>query len=179
MHHVFVSIGSNIDRTNYICSALDVLQENFAELHCSPVYESEAVGFEGDNFYNLVVEFKTDLSLPELAKKLRAIEDAHGRDRNAPKFSARTLDLDILSYDKLKGNFAGIVLPREEITHNAFVLKPLADLAGQALHPGLQKTYEQLWQEFDAGKQKLWRIDFNWKDQALSGRAGRLLKQDK
>ncbi len=179
MHHVFVSIGSNIDRAKYICSALDALQENFAELHCSPVYESEAVGFEGDNFYNLVVGFKTDLTLPELAKKLRAIEDANGRDRSAPKFSARTLDLDILSYDNLRGNFAGIVLPREEITRNAFVLKPLADLAGQALHPELKKTYEQLWQEFDAGKQKLWRIDFNWKGQALSGKAVRSLIQEK
>ena len=168
MHEVFVSIGSNINREEYICSSLDALQENFENLLCSPVYESVAVGFEGENFYNLVVSFMTTLSLEELAKKLRAIEDDNGRNRNKPKFSARTLDLDILTYDKKVGDFSGTVLPRDEITYNAFVLKPLADIAGSVQHPEIKKTYGQLWSEFDTSKQKLWRIEFNWHDRILS-----------
>lgn len=167
MHHVYVSIGSNINREEHIRSAYNALQENFEQLICSPVYESEAVGFEGENFFNLVVGFKTHVTLVELAKKLRAIEDDQGRDRKTPKFSARTLDLDILSYDDKVGDFSGTVLPREEITYNAFVLKPLADIAGEALHPVLKKTYGDLWGEFDNSKQKLWQIDFSWNKQVL------------
>lgn len=169
MHSVYVSIGSNIDRTKNITSALDALEKNFQELYCSPVYESEAVGFEGENFFNLVVSFKTELKLVDLAKKLRDIEDSNGRVRSAPRFSARTLDIDILSYDSLVGDFEGIMLPREEITCNAFVLQPLADIAGQSQHPAIKKTYEQLWREFDTGEQKLWQIDFNWNGRVLSG----------
>ena len=168
MHEVYVSIGSNINREEYICYALDLLQENFEKLLCSPVYESVAVGFEGENFYNLVVRFNTNLSLEELAKKLRAIEDDNGRDRHKPKFSARTLDLDILTYDNYVGEHAGMILPREEITYNAFVLKPLADIAGDAQHPELRKNYKQLWCEFDTRKQKLWQIEFNWRNLRLT-----------
>jgi len=167
MHEVYVSIGSNINREEYICSALDALQENFENLLCSPVYESEAVGFEGENFYNLVVSFNTALGLEELAKKLRTIEDENGRDRHKPKFSARTLDLDILTYDNNVGEFSGTVLPRDEITYNAFVLKPLADIAGEKKHPELKITYAQLWREFDSSKQKLWQIDFGWHGRML------------
>jgi len=168
MHEVYVSIGSNINRKKHICCALDILQKNFENLSCSPVYESVAVGFEGENFYNLVVSFNTNLSLEELAKKLSSIEDGNGRDRKKPKFSARTLDLDILTYDNNVGEFSGTVLPRGEITYNAFVLKPLADIAGSVQHPELKKTYEQLWSQFDTSKQKLWRIEFNWHNLRLS-----------
>ena len=167
MHEVYVSIGSNINREEYICSALDALQENFENLFLSPVYESVAVGFEGENFYNLVVSFNTVLSLEELAKKLRAIEDDNGRNRNKPKFSGRTLDLDILTYDNKVGEFSGTVLPRDEITYNAFVLKPLSDIAGEKKHPELNTPYEQLWREFDQSKQKLWQIEFNWRGRML------------
>ena len=167
MHEVYVSIGSNINREEYICSALDALQKNFENLLCSPVYESVAVGFEGENFYNLVVSFSTALGLEELAKKLRAIEDDNGRDRHKPKFSARTLDLDILTYDNNVGEFSGTVLPRGEITYNAFVLKPLADIAGEKKHSELNVTYELLWREFDSSKQKLWKIDFRWHERML------------
>ena len=52
---IYLSLGSNIDRRQYICAALDALAENFGELDISSVYESESVGFEGDSFYNLVV----------------------------------------------------------------------------------------------------------------------------
>lgn len=168
MHHVYVSIGSNIDREEHIRSALNTLQANFEQLILSPVYESEAVGFEGENFFNLVVSFKTHLTLAELLKKLHAIEDDHGRDRKTPKFSARTLDLDVLGYDDKVGDFAGTVLPREEIVYNAFVLKPLADIAREELHPVLKKTYGSLWNEFDNSKQKLWQIAFSWNKQVLS-----------
>ena len=167
MAQVFLSIGSNIEREKHIDGALNALQLSFGELELSPVYESEAVGFTGDAFLNLVVSIQTELNVPELANQLRQIEDQHGRDREGPKFSSRTLDIDILTYGDCKGVFGSVRLPRDEITRNAFVLLPLSELAPGACHPLTQKTYQQLWTEFSDDKQRLWRVDFLWRRSAL------------
>ena len=167
MAKVFVSIGSNIDRELYISNALDCLQQHFTHLSISSVYESEAVGFDGDNFYNLVAGFNTDLALAKLSALLKGIEDDNGRCRKGPKFSGRTLDIDILTYDQLVGTPEGVQLPRDEITKNAFVLWPLAEIAGDELHPELQKSYSELWQEYDQEKQKLWTVEYIWQGAEL------------
>ncbi|WP_445355151.1 2-amino-4-hydroxy-6-hydroxymethyldihydropteridine diphosphokinase [Microbulbifer sp. EKSA008] len=162
MAQVYLSLGSNINRAQYIRAALDALTGRFGELQVSRVFESEAVGFQGDNFYNLVVGLQTDLSVGQLALCLRGIEDANGRLRSGPKFSARTLDIDILTYDHLTGTVDGVKLPRGEIVKNAFVLQPLAEIAPEVLHPVEQKTYRQLWNEYDQDSQKLWPVEFIW-----------------
>jgi 2-amino-4-hydroxy-6-hydroxymethyldihydropteridine diphosphokinase len=115
------------------------------------------VGFAGGNFYNLVVELKTDLTAAALIARLKAIEIEHGRAENAPKFAPRTLDLDLLLYDQLVDE--NINLPRAEITENAFVLKPLAELAPHLKHPVLDETYQTLWASYPKEKQKLWKIE--------------------
>ncbi|WP_444914873.1 2-amino-4-hydroxy-6-hydroxymethyldihydropteridine diphosphokinase [Microbulbifer sp. TRSA007] len=162
MAQVYLSLGSNINRAQYIRAALDALAGRFGELQVSRVFESEAVGFQGDNFYNLVVGLETDLPVGQLALCLRGIEDANGRLRSGPKFSARTLDIDILTYDHLIGTVDGVKLPRGEIVKNAFVLQPLAEIAPEVLHPVEQKTYRQLWNEYDQDSQKLWPVEFIW-----------------
>jgi 2-amino-4-hydroxy-6-hydroxymethyldihydropteridine diphosphokinase len=159
---VYLSLGSNINRAQYIRAALDALAGQFGDLEVSQVFESEAVGFPGDNFYNLVVGLQTDLPVGQLALCLRGIEDANGRLRSGPKFSARTLDIDILTYDQLTGTIDGVKLPRGEIVKNAFVLQPLAEIAPEVLHPIEQKTYRQLWNEYDQASQKLWPVEFIW-----------------
>ena len=158
MPEVYLSIGSNIDRENNIAAGLKALRTLLGTLKCSQIYESEAVGFNGENFYNLVVSAFTDLSIRDLAKELHAIEDKCLRKRNGPKFASRTLDIDILLYDDFIGESDGIVLPREEITQHAFVLLPLSELAPNLNHPRLNATYAQLWDEFDKERQKLWPI---------------------
>lgn len=168
MARVFVSIGSNTDREVYIGRSLDALQQRFEKLELSPVYESEAVGFSGDNLFNLVAVFETDLEVGELSRTLKKIEDDNGRCRKDPKFSGRTLDIDILTYDALIGEIEGVTLPRGEITENAFVLQPLADLAPKERHPVLAETYQQLWLDFDKDKQQLERIAFEWQERDLS-----------
>jgi 2-amino-4-hydroxy-6-hydroxymethyldihydropteridine diphosphokinase len=167
MAKVFLSLGSNIHRERYITSALDGLLERFGNIKCSRVYESEAVGFDGDHFYNLVVAIETALPVGELSKALRQLEEENDRDRGAPRFSARTLDVDILSYDQRKGVVDGIALPREEILLNAFVLKPLAELAPTCCHPVEGKTYAALWDDFDQNSQRLWPVPFVWKGRNL------------
>jgi len=158
MADVYVSIGSNIDKQANIKSCLQELADHFGGLVLSPIYESEAVGFEGDTFYNLVAKFETDMSVGELNQSLKAIEDKYGRDRSGPKFSGRTLDIDILTYDDLVGEFDGVQLPRDEITKNAFVLLPLQDIAPDEVHPEQQVTYARLWFFFDKESQKLWQV---------------------
>lgn len=162
MAQVFLSLGSNIERSKHIRAGLDALAAEFGELRVSRVFESVAVGFDGDNFYNLVVGMETDLPVGQLALRLRAIEDANGRLRAGPKFSARTLDIDILLFDDLTGTVDGVKLPRGEIVKNAFVLQPLAELAPDSVHPLSGKSYAQMWAEYDKSKQKLWPVELNW-----------------
>lgn len=168
MASVFVSIGTNIDRYTHVTAALDHLQAFFGALDVSQVYESEAVGFDGDNFLNLVARFDTQLPVAELSRWLKRLEDDYGRCRDSEKFSARTLDIDILTYDDLLGDVDGIELPRDEVTKNAFVLLPLSEIAADVQHPAYDRSYGQLWADYDKAKQKLWSVDFEWQGQAIS-----------
>lgn len=145
MPRVWISIGSNIDRERNIAGALRDLAAEFGSLVVSPVYETEAVGFAGDAFYNLVVGFDTRLRPAELHRRMRAIEDRHGRVRGEEKFSPRTLDLDVLTYGDAITTEGGKALPRDEILEYAFVLAPLADVAGDEVHPQAGLSYGELW----------------------------------
>ena len=159
---VYLSLGSNIDRERHIGAALDALGKHFGSLEISTVFESVAVGFEGDSFYNLVVGIHSGLAVGEIAKVLKHIEDCNGRDRSAPRFGPRSLDIDILTVDNLAGEIDGIELPRNEVLKNAFVLQPLAELAADMIHPLTNKTMGQHWQEFDKTSQELWPVKFEW-----------------
>lgn len=168
MTEIYLSLGSNVDRHRNITAALDALADLFGELKISSVYESKSVGFDGSNFFNLVVGADTTLFIVELSETLKRIEDEYGRKRNGPKFSPRTLDIDILTYGDFAGIEHGIELPRAEITKNAFVLLPLAEIAPNVFHPQLQKTYRALWLDYDQASQSLWPIDFEWKGLVIS-----------
>lgn len=168
MTPIYLSLGSNVDRHNNILAALDALADLFGQLRISSVYESKSVGFDGSNFFNLVVGAATSLSIAELSDRLKRIEDANGRKRSGPKFSPRTLDIDILTFGDFVGVESGIELPRAEITKNAFVLLPLAEIAPEVLHPQLHQSYQQLWNDYDQASQQLWSIDFVWRGQRIS-----------
>lgn len=162
MAWVFISVGSNINREYYVRAGVRKLAEYFGALTLSSVYESEAVGFNGDPFYNMVVGVETTLTLEACVKLLKDIEDQFGRVRGAEKFCGRTLDLDLLTYDQQVCQ-QPVELPRGEITENAFVLWPLAEIAAEHIHPLTQLSYATLWQNYNK-PQKLWPIDFSWSD---------------
>ena len=159
MPRCYVSIGSNIDKEIHIPSSLRALEQHFGELTVSSTYESEAVGFSGDNFYNLVVGFDSDLDVKSVAKILRQIELDHGRTRDSKKFSARTLDLDLILYDDLIINDGRLQIPRNEIEHYAFVLEPLAEIAQ---HPISHRSYAEIWTHFDKSQLAQKRIQPEW-----------------
>jgi 2-amino-4-hydroxy-6-hydroxymethyldihydropteridine diphosphokinase len=159
---VYLGLGSNQRPDFHIRQALDALHKHFGAVRISPVYESAAVGFSGDNFLNLVVEVDTGLSVGELLQTLRTIENQNGRNRSAPRFSGRTLDIDILLYNDVVGVVDGVKLPREEILENAFVLRPLAELAPDLVHPQANLSMTKLWQGYDKSRQQLWPAAFSW-----------------
>jgi len=159
MAHVYVSIGSNIDRERNIAAALRELSAAYRELEQSSVYESDAVGFDSAPFYNLVVGFSTDESPRVIQDSLHAIENRHGRMRTTD-LSARTLDLDLLLYDDLVLSAGKLVLPRGDIERYAFVLAPLAEIAGTSHHPVTGISYADMWAAFDDGREVLTRVDW-------------------
>jgi 2-amino-4-hydroxy-6-hydroxymethyldihydropteridine diphosphokinase len=158
----YISIGSNIDRDIHIPASLYALEQAFGKLIVSDIYESEAVGFTGDVFYNLVVGFDSDLDVKAVAKMLRQIELDNGRTRDSRKFAARTLDLDLILYGDLIVNDGRLQIPRDEIEHYAFVLEPLADCAQDLKHPIRHLTYAELWEQFDKTDLKQKRITPSW-----------------
>jgi len=158
MTQVFLGLGSNLEREKNIKAGLYALKNLFGELIISPIYESESVGFKGRHFYNLVISLNTELSIAQLSESLKKIEDENGRVRSGPKYSPRTLDIDILTYGDFVGVEANVELPRDEITRNAFVLLPLSDVAPIELHPALKKSYAELWSTYDKNSQALWKI---------------------
>ena len=168
MARVYLGLGSNIERERYITAGLDALQALFGELALSSVYDSPAIGFDGQPFLNLVARVETDLPVGELARRLRHIETEYGRPANATRFSPRQLDIDILTYDDLVGVIEGVELPREEILENAFVLCPLAELAPDEAHPGAGERYRVLWEAYDRASQPIRRVEFLWRGRSIS-----------
>ncbi len=155
MARAYLSLGSNIDPQKNLSSALIELHEQFGQLIVSPTYRCVAVGFSGPDFLNLAVGLDTDMQVVELNAWLHEMENRHGRDRTAARFSSRTLDVDIVLYDDLVMRGCGnLELPRPELKH-AFVLKPLADIAPHVMHPTLRKTLAQLWREFPTEQETL------------------------
>ena len=167
MAWIFISIGSNEERAQRIRAARKALAQSYGELMISSVYESEAVGFDGPAFYNLVIGAQTQETPAEVDARLKVIEQENGRIRHCAKFSNRKLDLDLLLYDE-RVQSQGPTLPRPEITENAFVLWPLAELVPERVHPLTQKTYADLWRDYDK-EQQLQKIDFLWSSESLQG----------
>jgi 2-amino-4-hydroxy-6-hydroxymethyldihydropteridine diphosphokinase len=144
MAQCYVSVGSNIDKAKNIDAGLNSLREMFGELNVSPIYETAAIGFDGDDFYNLVVGFESDLSAHAVFQILRDLEFKHGRLLNSQKFSPRSLDLDLLLYGDEIIEDDVLKLPRVDIEKYVFVLQPLADIAPDLIHPIHQKTYRKM-----------------------------------
>lgn len=162
MPQVFVSIGSNIDKKKNVHTAIHELNSSYAPLTPSRVYESEAVGFPSENFYNLVVGFDTDVSVQNVLARLANIENACGRQRSGNNHEARTLDIDLLLYGNLTKHDGDTHVPRCEIYRYAFVLLPLAEIAPEVKHPETGITFGEMWRNFSDRNQKLWPVAFDF-----------------
>lgn len=149
MPKAFVSIGSNVEKDVHVPQVLRELTALFGALTVSSVYETAAVGFEGEVFYNLVVSFDTDLDVDALSTVLSELEHRHGRRRDAQKFAPRTMDLDLMLLGDIVHQDHKPFLPRDEITRYAFMLEPLAEIAPDLCDPLSGQRYADLWTKFD------------------------------
>lgn len=142
----WLSLGSNQSPQCHLAAALRELRERFGELVVSPVYRTRAVGFDGPDFLNLAVGLDSDLDAVELDRWLHALEDRHGRRRDGPRFSSRTLDVDLVLFgDEVREGPGHLRLPRPDLVQHAFVLKPMADIAPDVRHPLQGVGLAQLW----------------------------------
>jgi 2-amino-4-hydroxy-6-hydroxymethyldihydropteridine diphosphokinase len=149
MPKVFVSVGSNIDTEKNIRQAFNDLKSEFGELFLSSVYRSPAVGFNGDDFLNLIIGFATNRSPYDCAAVMTRIEDSSGRTKQQHGFTARPLDLDMVVFGDLVDSDQSLRLPRNDVDKYAFVLAPLAEVAPKFLHPVSGKSFSKLWSDFD------------------------------
>jgi 2-amino-4-hydroxy-6-hydroxymethyldihydropteridine diphosphokinase len=143
---IYLGIGSNINKVENIQSCLDYFNSSFKFCQISPTYQSPSYGFAGHDFYNLVLKIKSSFDLISLKKWLMAVEDSHGRDRKQVRYSNRTLDIDILLYNEDVSDSDTIKIPRPEILTQAYVLKPLIDLAPDMVHPETGQALINHWQ---------------------------------
>jgi 2-amino-4-hydroxy-6-hydroxymethyldihydropteridine diphosphokinase len=146
---VYVGAGSNVAPERNLARAVAELAREFPGARFSPWYRNRAFGFEGEDFINLVAAFDTDLPAHAVLAKLHAIEALCGRERNAPRWAPRSMDLDVLLYGDLVCDEPGLKLPRPDLLKRAYMLGPLAALAPELVHPTLQLTIGQLWGRFD------------------------------
>ncbi|MCE7951920.1 MAG: 2-amino-4-hydroxy-6-hydroxymethyldihydropteridine diphosphokinase [Xanthomonadales bacterium PRO7] len=158
MTRAWLSLGSNLEPEANLRAALRELHGRFGDIIISPVYRFPAIGFDGPDFLNLAAGIDTDVGVSVLNDWLHALEDRHGRRRDVPRFSSRTLDVDIVLFgDQVVKGPGNLEIPRPELKY-AFVLKPLADIAADAKHPVLGKMIGQLWHEFPKEKDHSTRV---------------------
>ena len=146
MSTAWLGLGSNVSADENIRAGITELQSQFKNVAFSPVYTSASVGFDGDDFINLVASVETTMKPLELRQNLRDLEDRYGRNRDVPKFSDRELDIDILLYDDLVVFSPLLQIPRAEIFKFPHVLKPLAELDPELLHPSEMRTMAEIWE---------------------------------
>jgi len=145
MSTAWLGLGSNVSADTHIRAGIRELERDFENVRLSPVYTSLSVGFDGDDFINLVARVETDMHPLALRQYLRELEDRFGRKRDVAKFSDRSLDIDILFYDDLVLLSPVLEIPRAEILKFSHVLKPLADLEPDLIHPTELRTMADIW----------------------------------
>jgi 2-amino-4-hydroxy-6-hydroxymethyldihydropteridine diphosphokinase len=155
---VYVAAGSNVAPERNLARAVAQLASEFPGTRFSSWYRNRAVGFEGEDFINLVAGFDTALPVRELLGKLHAIEAQCGRPRAAPRWAPRAMDLDVLLYGDIVCDEPGLKLPRPDLLKRAYMLGPLAELAPAVMHPTAHLSIGELWRRFDQAAHPLERV---------------------
>jgi 2-amino-4-hydroxy-6-hydroxymethyldihydropteridine diphosphokinase len=146
----YLSLGSNLgDKLNHLQEVVFLIQATIGRVvKISPIYQTPAWGFEGEDFYNGCIAVETSLTPLVLLENLLKIETRLGRERNqGTGYASRTVDIDILYYDREIIKTEALTIPHPNLQLRRFVLKPLADIAPQFYHPILNKDTRNLLQE--------------------------------
>jgi 2-amino-4-hydroxy-6-hydroxymethyldihydropteridine diphosphokinase len=158
MERAYLSLGSNVEPERHLRAALAELRARFGRIEISPAYRTRAVGFDGPDFVNLAVGLDSDLEPVALHDWLHALEDRHGRRRDTPRYSDRTLDVDIVLFGtRIVAGPGSLRIPRAELDQS-FVLKPLADIAPDVIDPVSGRSLAELWAERAANGDAIERV---------------------
>ena len=155
---VYLGLGSNVDPDTNLRMAVRELSERYGELLVSEVYRSAAVGFDGDDFLNLVVSMQSENSAKSICETIELIHNLSGRQRSK-QWEARPLDIDLLLYNDEIIDEPPVRVPRSDVLEYSFVLRPLAEIAPDLRHPVTGRTMLEHWQEFDAASHPMERVD--------------------
>ena len=158
---VFLSLGSNIDSENNLQYACGELKKTFGNIQVSSVYRNKPIGFEGNDFLNMVVKVESIFNPNEILNYLRCLEAATGRDTGTGTFDSRTLDIDMILYNNLVHPEKPFKIPRKDIELYSFVLCPLAEIEPDGIHPVTGKTFKDLWENFDQKKHPLKKVSLD------------------
>jgi 2-amino-4-hydroxy-6-hydroxymethyldihydropteridine diphosphokinase len=130
----FISVGSNIEPADNIKLAIKAFYSRFENVFISSVYQSSSVGFDSSDFLNLVVLIESEqISLDEIKAFLYQVENKANRVRIKNKFSSRTLDLDLLTFNHMVDSANNI--PHPDILKYPFVFIPLIEVDANFSHP--------------------------------------------
>lgn len=159
MTAVYIAAGSNTDPLVKLTSAIAMLRESWPDIFFSRAFRNAAAGFEGADFINLAAGFTTGASLSSVLERLHGIERACGRERDAPKWAPRAMDLDVLLFGDLVGEFPGARLPRPDLLKRAYMLGPMAEIAAEVRHPATGLTLGEHWKRFDRAAHPLHPVE--------------------
>lgn len=136
-HTAYIGLGSNLDNPQkHVCDAINDIGKckTISLIQASSLYESDPMGtIEQPVYINAVVKIETQLTPLQLLDSMQGIEQLHGRERGDERWSARTLDLDILLYDTLQLKNTRLTIPHYGLHERNFVLLPLKEIAGRGL----------------------------------------------
>ncbi|MDG2107660.1 MAG: 2-amino-4-hydroxy-6-hydroxymethyldihydropteridine diphosphokinase [Woeseiaceae bacterium] len=162
MAGIYLSLGSNDSPDVNLAIAIRELEARYGELKRSAVYQGAAVGFDGADFLNLVVSLQSNQTPLDICHEIELIHNVAGRVREDNKWGSRSLDIDLLLYDDLVRDERPVRVPRDDILRYSFVLRPIAELAPNLVHPVTGNTVLEHWLNFDDKNQPLERVNVNW-----------------
>ncbi len=146
-HSAYLSLGSNLgDKTANLDAAQKAIENSVGSIHqVSPIYKTPALGFEGNDFFNLCLEIKTSCTPQELLENILKIESDLGRQKKtSDNYQNRCIDIDILLFENHLSNTEKLTIPHPRAHLRNFVLYPLNDIATHLHFPNFKRSVKEL-----------------------------------
>ncbi len=147
MTDVYLLLGANIGKReeNILIAEERIAQRTGSIFKKSGVYETKSWGYESDHlFLNRTLGLKTEISPEDLLRSLKEIEKSIGREKSADVYEDRLIDIDILFYGNRILKLKHLIIPHPRLHLRRFTLVPLAEIAGDFIHPVLKENVNTL-----------------------------------